>query len=51
MTQVVFQPQKCKFEDFITPIHSFKGKGKPEEEFAKAVFFTGILLPTKHDTQ
>lgn len=38
MTQAVFQPQKCKSGDLIKPIHSFNGKGRPGEEFAKAIF-------------
>lgn len=39
MLQVLFQPQKHNFEDFIKPIHSFKRKGRPREVFAKAIFY------------
>lgn len=39
MTQVLFQPQKRKFADVIKSINSFKGKERPGEESAKAIFY------------
>lgn len=38
-TQAVFQPQKCKSEDLIKHIHTCKGKGRPREEFEKAISY------------
>lgn len=39
MTQAVFQPQTYKSEDLIKHIHTFQGKGRPGEEFEKAISY------------
>lgn len=44
MAHVLFQSQKWKFADIFKSLNSFKVKGRPGGESAKAIFYA--LLPT-----